>query len=243
MKGWTIFVQSVRQGFGNFGAVLRIFLAPAVALVALVHVLGLNFLYVPFNVTIALQRGQMPWGKVAILALVSQVLFVWVAVAWHRFILKEVRPNWVWPSFTMGQMWAYFRRICWVLLLSFPFFIGIGFLDGLISAFVKSATKAEPGLGTTVFVILATIPLIALCYRLGTSLPAAAIGQAVSVSEAWSKTRLQISPSLFLPCFTYCSRLRQIWRWLGLQFHRFPCQALRWRLWRRSSRRLSDCPF
>lgn len=76
MKGLKIFLHSARQLVGNLGASLKISVLPAVISVATVSLLNLKFVFIPQLFAMAVNRGLVPWTRVALLMVMLQVMFV-----------------------------------------------------------------------------------------------------------------------------------------------------------------------
>lgn len=130
--------------------------------------------------------------SIVIAVLVLQVLLgLWVAVAWHRFVLLEERATTILPAFNRTLIVAYLIKTLLLLLvvLVVSFFVG-GFFG-----FVSSATK-------NVWIALFAGSVITATglwttFRVSPMLPAAALGETMSLKDAWVSTK-EHSGSLFI---------------------------------------------
>ena len=119
---------------------------------------------------------------VQVLAVVGSIIAgAWLAVVWHRFVLLEEYPNGAVPPFQGDLVTRYVLR----LVVIFCVMIGIGLVGGLATAMFAAIVPfvgVVMGAGLIVVMILFSV-------RLSVMLPAAAVGIAMGVSEAWNKTQ------------------------------------------------------
>jgi hypothetical protein len=111
------------------------------------------------------------------------VAFVWIAVAWHRYVLLDEVPTGQVPAFNQGRMLAYAG---YSLLLGL---IG-GVLGLVVSAII--GIVAIPLLGVVGIFVTGLISLAVLLivgYRLSSILPATAIGKPLTLGQAWEATK------------------------------------------------------
>ena len=181
MLGWQIFVHSVRMVFGNLKQVLQITVGPA--LIATIIIVGLVMaLDIPPE---ALDENA---GEFLIFDCVFQVvMFVtisWIAVSWHRFILLKEYPTGIFPTFRFGRILAYIGHVLMLGILMM-----IAYIIHMILVF---AVSGENLAGFSVIQqwlpIVCFVFLLVCIYRLSIILPAAAIGNPVSLSDAWNNT-------------------------------------------------------
>ena len=186
MLGWQIFVHSVRMVFGNLKQVLQITVGPA--LIATIIIVGL---------VMALDIPPEAFDENAggFLIFVWVVMFVtisWILVSWHRFILLKEYPTGIFPTFRFGRILAYIGHILmlWILMLGmFGILMMIAYIIQMILVF---AVSGENLAGFSV--ILQWLPiclllfLLVCVYRLSIILSAAAIGNPVSLRDAWNNT-------------------------------------------------------
>jgi hypothetical protein len=179
MQGLAIFLHALRMVFGNFTRTLRIGGVALAVLVALTLSLG------------GLSRAEVTSvsGTAMVLTFARIIVGLWVAVAWHRYILLEEEPGALLPAWNGVAIWAYFKAgflvglILLVILL--PLMTVAGFL--LLPMAGPSAASPPLLLGLIGFLV-AFLPAIFIFYRLSPALPAAAIGRPLGLREAWFQT-------------------------------------------------------
>jgi hypothetical protein len=184
MKGWQIFVHSLRLVLNN--------IRPALQVSALLYLPQVLLQVMSYRNPQLAGPGPMAepgagpadpglYGTYLLLGLLSLVASLWIAVAWHRYVLEEEYPRGYLPRWHGASMLGYLgRSILLGLIVLFAMAIA-GIPVGLVGA-------AAPGLvGVLVFGLIGLAGY--LFFRLGVMLPAAAIGERMSLSEAWSATR------------------------------------------------------
>lgn len=183
MKGWQIFVHSLRLVFGNFADAVRVSGLLFAALAAATLLVGRDI--VAFGgMQEMMDAGQFPWLQGMLFVAVLLVTSIWTAVAWHRFILKEERPGSILPAWHGDRILAYFGASMLLALVSVLVSLVIGFVAvplTMIFAFGSMTVAVLIGLALT-------IPLVIVLYRLTPILPAAAVGASWSLGEAWRAT-------------------------------------------------------
>jgi hypothetical protein len=106
----------------------------------------------------------------------AMFVFAWVAVTWHRFILKEEYPDVV-PSISGRPIWPYVARTLMItlqfMLLLIPLFILIMALANIL--FSNNVTAAIFGVAFVWF-------------RVAISLPSFAVGEHMGSMDAWEIT-------------------------------------------------------
>ncbi|MCY1126455.1 hypothetical protein OU426_06260 [Frigidibacter sp. RF13] len=192
MKGWQIFIHSVRQVFGNLEAALKVSGPLYLIQLAVAVFIGVNvFSAIDFSA----QGARLPVGPLLIVILVTSVVGVWIAVAWHRFILRVERPSSLLPAFNGDRMMAYFGRSFLIALLVIPAAVAIGFVAALLAyAFQPFGESTMELVARVLFVV----PLVFLVLRLSVSLPAAALGESSGIGDGWRATIGQAADLLAL---------------------------------------------
>lgn len=173
--------------FGNFGQALRISVGPYLLLVAAVLMCfaAAGLLTNDLSRLNEVQNFGLS-GALIVFALIVFAIFVfgWVAVAWHRFILKEEyagflpaiarRPigSYVWTSVLAGLL---------VALTSFA----VGFIGGLLIALIglQNSFLGEFVLGLAIGVLTGYV-----WFRIALVLPACAISKPMRIPESWAQT-------------------------------------------------------
>ena len=173
MKGLRIFTHSVKLVFDNFGMALRI---------SGVLYLGgglLMFLAIVAGYVRLEQAGlagkAAPWGWLILGVAIFSFCFLWIAVAWHRYILLNEVPTGLVPRFNGGAMLAYFGRGLLIgiaillsvlvaavaatimIVLAFFFSAVSGYLVGLIGS------SNNPICGLTITALVITALILVLC--------------------------------------------------------------------------------
>ncbi|WP_237217307.1 hypothetical protein [Ruegeria lacuscaerulensis] len=123
-----------------------------------------------------------PSGSVVLFFLCLAVIFIvtmfWIAVSWHRFILLEEYPRGLFPTFRFDRILAYLGRVLLIGLVMTLAFVPVSLVAATVGASVLSL----------VLVAVFSVFLFICFYRLSIILPAAAIGQPLTLGEAWAKT-------------------------------------------------------
>lgn len=115
-------------------------------------------------------------------AIIQGIISIWIAVAWHRFVLLDEVPNNYVPMFNTSRVLGYIGG--WLLIGLVGAGVGIlGFIVvGIFAAF--HATIIAVPLGIVLVVLL-----IVMGYRLGLILPAASVDERLSLRDSWTATR------------------------------------------------------
>ncbi len=128
-------------------------------------------------------------------AVFSWFAFLWIAVAWHRFVLLQERPGLILPAFHGRQILSYFGRGVLVGLILIAVAIPLEILATVIvlPGVMASGTVPTPGaavpLVLIVSVVILGVPLSYIYYRLCLVLPAAAIGKPLRLGQSWAMTK------------------------------------------------------
>ncbi len=191
MKGWQIFTHSVRLVFTNLHHALRVSLVLYIVLAA-----GQIASYLNPPMMTEFDGIEMPEmsGAYAIQSLILGILAIiaslWIAVAWHRFVLAEEYPKGWLPRWHGSDMLGYLGRS---ILLGLVVMIGVAVASlpfGLIAAGLPGLALLLPfvmvGFGAYLF------------FRLGVMLPGAALGRKITFSEAWTATKGESATILML---------------------------------------------
>ena len=182
MKGWQIFVHSVRLVFRNIDNALRVSLV-----LYLVQVAYQVFQFRNPPVPMEMDGVTVPVMDPALIlpnllyGLAAVVASLWVAVAWHRYVLAEEYPRgWV-PVWHGGYLLGYLGR---------SVLIGLIIVIAAVAASLPLGIIAMGLPGLAVLVGLAIVVLAVYIFlRLGAILPAAAIGERLTLGEAWAATK------------------------------------------------------
>lgn len=188
MRASDILRHSLRQVFGNLAAALRIsgVLYAVQAVAGLV--LGVNFLLDENAMQQAMATGEFPWAKIALLMLISLVISLWIVVAWHRYVLLNEASAGV-PTFRGDQMLAYFGKSLLIGLVMIPIILVASIAIGLIMVPLSMvAGGTTPLLISMVAGVLVLMPMSVIATRLSLILPAAALGESMTLKQSWGAT-------------------------------------------------------
>lgn len=232
MKGLDIFLHSVRQVTGNLEGALRVSVVP----------IGIQL-----AVTLLLVGGSMMGGGMSggmnpemssgmgagmglgllIVVLVAIVTSLWLAVAWHRFVLLSERPQGFVPPYKGDRMMAYFLRSLGYGLIV----VVVGAVWGMIAGMALSPIAMHGGMILFLIVIAAVVqfPLIYLGFRLTTALPGTAVGAQHDFFAGWEATKGASGDILMLAAVAVGAHL--VLALLGLLiFDRIPVVSILWNI-------------
>ncbi len=185
MKAWDIFSHSVRLVWRNRWDALRIS-GGLYAAYAVVQVVFLGSTDTSNGIDMT-EVAPEDLGGVFFAAFLQSVVTLWIAVAWHRYVLLEEYPQGWLPSFRGGAILSYFWRSLGIALV-------IGFA---VVVPVTILVSFAPIL--SVFAVFGAMFLaIVLGFRLAPALPAAATGEPFGFSDAWSATAGQTGTAIAL---------------------------------------------
>ena len=189
--GVNLFMHSVRLVLGDWRNALRVtgLLYLIYAVPALL--LGLFFPQVQTGQSVeAAGAAMLGFAPVAIITgLLLLVVYIWLAVTWHRYILLDEVPSGQLPAFNMNRILSYAGSA-----------ILLGLILVAISIVVSLVLSPLLFLGFLVFILPIVVIAIALIidYRLGLVLPAKAVDKPLSFGEAWAATKGQNGTILVL---------------------------------------------
>lgn len=184
---WRIFLHSLRQVFGNLEGALRVSALPMLALAAISLTMGRAMPADDATMQQMIEDGTLPWGLVALTVLASTVLWLWMVVAWHRYILLNERPALV-PALRTDRMLGYLGRSLQIgLVLLVPTLL-LGMLGGLAAVPLVQA-GAHPVLVLLVTGVIVYVPLATLGLRLSAMLPGVALQAGVPLFTGWQATK------------------------------------------------------
>ncbi|WP_417269256.1 hypothetical protein [Celeribacter sp.] len=182
MTGFQILKTAIDDVFKNLADALAIsgllwigVIAAQVVFVGTYGGVSMNEIETPID----LPAGIIKW--MFILNLATLVISLWVAVAWHRFIILGERPTTLIPPMNGSRVMAYF-------LMSL--LIGVIVVAVLLVASVILSPLAMMG-GTSLVVagfVVLLIPITYIVYRISPVLPAAALGEGIGIGAAWKQT-------------------------------------------------------
>ncbi|WP_457646114.1 hypothetical protein [Profundibacter sp.] len=183
MQGWKIFTHSLGMVFNNLGAALRI----SGVLYLIQAAVSVYYTITFSEYLLAISSGAMPPppdGAIftgLMVVVVSVFVPIWIAVAWHRYILLEENPGAAVPTFHGPQIMVYLGKSILIGLL----LVGGGMAVGGISVIVLGIFGSY---GLIAGMVLAFVFMIYISYRIGLVLPAAALGKKMAFGEAQDMT-------------------------------------------------------
>jgi len=194
MLGFKIVRHSLAMVFGNFTEALRIGAVPIIGLSAFSFITG-------FVVAKNADRGHLvAWIlPVMIMAVVlAVIIFPWVAVAWHRFILRGERPTGFLPSWSRGHTWGYIKKS----LLLAAVALALIALAILAASLVFRGGPQAPGapVGRALVAVVGLL-VYYLFLRFSLVLPAIALGEPAYFSQSWEETG-QIKGAIIVAAIT-----------------------------------------
>jgi len=188
MQSWKIIRHTVLQLTGNLPEALRLSVILYIPQIVL-------SLYMTSLMTAAPDGSWILDRNVALYVFAGIVVAMfsggWIAVGWHRFILLGERPRGIVPKLHSSLIWGYIWRGFLIFLVLFvPAFL-IGFVAGIVVA-----VSGSPDVSVAIVPLLIFPIGMFLFYRLSPILPAAAIGQTLTLKDAWRATRGSTGPIL-----------------------------------------------
>lgn len=180
---FAIFRHAVKMIFSDFGTTLKISLPVIVMMVIQLALLAAS----------GASAGSSGWSDI-IIRILDLIASLWVAVAWHRYVLLTEYPDGVLPRFHGAEMAKYLGKTMLLLLIVIA--------PGAIVVLLGSRTGAIGGGSVTLALVLVLI-LTWVSMRLSVILPAAAVGKPLRLAEAWQATRpisVGLIGLLFLTC-------------------------------------------
>jgi len=169
MKGVQIFMHSLHQVTGNLEGALRVSLLPYALQIAASLVLA-------GRMESLADLGDAGGGigiGILLTGIVVVVTSLWIAVAWHRFILLDERTAGLVPAFHGPLVWGYFLRS-----LGYAAIVVVGamVLGAIVSLLFGGLMKGSMVLLVVVTGVFVYLPLTIAMLRLASVLPGAALG-------------------------------------------------------------------
>jgi hypothetical protein len=121
----------------------------------------------------------------AVVTLVTFVIGLWAAAAWHRFVLLGERPRAFWPVVPWPAFAAFLRRGLVVGFLVLVIIFAASFVYGVVLGFASAASKRPPGILAHAIGLVLALPILVLSLRLAVALPGAAVQAPHSVGGIW----------------------------------------------------------
>jgi hypothetical protein len=180
--GVDIFLHSVRLVLNDWRTALKI--TGLLYLIYAIPSLLLGLLFPPpTTVDGASAAAALSAAPAGLLTLVLAIVaFVWIAVAWHRYVLLDEVPAGQFPEFNSSRLLSYAGYSLLVGVIAFVIMF-------LVTAIVGIITVPLLGIvgGIITGVVGVALALI-IGYRLGPILPASAVGKPLTLGQAWAAT-------------------------------------------------------
>ena len=190
MKGVQIFSHSLRQVMDNFGPALKVSGVLYLVQVGITMLLG----YAMAAAGMGMMGGGIGLGVVLVLV-VTLITGIWIAVAWHRYVLLGEEPVGVVPPFMGERMGQYFIKS---LLIGLALMV-LGMVLGMIvGTLFGRLMMGGPFMAMLLMAVMVQVPLIFLGLRLSAALPGTALGSNLPFLAGWQATEGEWRPLLQL---------------------------------------------
>jgi len=189
MRALMIFWKAVTLITDNLIPALRI-TGPVIVLLAVFAAFASQMIVDPM-------QQPMPgesMGRFVLVALIGAALyitaFIWMVVAWHRFVLLAERPTGLLPAFNGKAMLGYAWRTILVGFALLPIFLIVGLVISpmMLSGLSAGADMASFFVRGLMFQLVVGSLIGIVAYRIALILPARAIDRPLAMGEAWEKT-------------------------------------------------------
>ncbi len=179
--GVDVFLHSVRLVLNNWRTALRI-----TGLLYLIYAVPSLLLMLLFPTPTEPEQVMAAAGTLSGVAFITAILaivaFVWIAVAWHRYVLLDEEPAGQLPLFDGKRLLSYGGYSLLLGLIGIVVMLVIGSIVGFVLV---------PLLWTVGAIITGVISIAAVLivgYRLAPLLPAIAVDKPITMSAAWNAT-------------------------------------------------------
>ncbi len=196
MQSWKIFTHSLRMIFDNLVAALKV----SAVLYIIQFVVVSYFMLTYGEVLQALVKFSqdpdpakvppiIPAGFAGSMILMGGIFLItslWIAVMWHRYILRNETTSALVPKFHPSEIMAYFGKTVQLGLILLVVYTGTLLVAGLVLGIIAQV------IGLTnldlVFRAMLGISILYFSYRFSAVLPGAALAKPITFKEAWVKT-------------------------------------------------------
>ena len=200
MKGWLIFSHSMNLVFSNLDVAFRVsaVLYGAYAVASLFFLQGSTAIPTDPAEMMDPATGMPMVDGAFVLSLLATlsvqiIVSIWIAIAWHRFVLLNEKPAGILPDWPGTGILSYFGRSIGIMLLVLLAMLPFGMIIGLINTVVPGVTFLMP-------VVMVAVA-VGVFYRLAPVLPGIAVGRQVTLREAWQATEGQFGSILAMAGF------------------------------------------
>jgi hypothetical protein len=182
MKGVQIFRHALLQVVNNLGPAIRI----SAALYLVQVLVGLAFGRAMMSGGMGMMGGGFGLGALLVL-IVSLVTGIWIAIAWHRFVLLGEVTDAPVPPFMGERMGAYFVKSLVIGLVMMALGMVLGAIVGVIGMPLMAHGAVMSGL--LLMSLLVQVPLIYLGLSLAAALPGTALSNDLPLLAGWEATK------------------------------------------------------
>ena len=140
-------------------------------------------------------------GAALLSTITTMIIGLWIAVAWHRFVLVGEQPDGWLPQWQGGRLLGYFGRSILIMLVAMIAALIIGIPLGMLMGFVGG-----PAMAWTIPVLIMLL-VMSIFYRLCLILPAAALDKPIRLGAAWEATKDQTGTIVSLAIVTLAATL------------------------------------
>lgn len=187
MQAWKIFTHSVRQVFGNFGPAVRLsavlYVAQWSILLVLEYLYGGQLSTARDGDVAELAAMRALFGPALLSLVVVLIADIWIAVAWHRYVLNREESAGLLPRFEGRRILGYFGGMVLLVLIVAVLAAGLALFGSLILGLF-----GQGPLLTAATLILGVV-IGGLMLRVSTVLPGYALEPGHRISEGWVATR------------------------------------------------------
>lgn len=188
MFGVNIFIHAVTMVLNNLPTAVRLSAGPMLLVLVVALIFGTGFVLTGEDQSSRITQGTFPVLGVFLTTAVMILSGLWVAVAWHRFVLREEGPTGFLPPFHGGAIGAYvvagFIFALVLIAVAIPFALVAGIL---LAPVAMSGGQPGPVAGFIGFLVL-YVPIAYVAYRISPILPSAALQARMPLKEAWYAT-------------------------------------------------------
>ena len=190
MKGVQIFSHSLRQVMDNLGPALKVSGVLYLVQVVITGALG----YALSSAGMSGMGGGMGLGVILVLV-VSLITGIWIAVAWHRYVLLGEEPAGYVPPFMGDRMGSYFIKSLLIGLVLLVLGMILGMVVGTLFGRLLMGNML---IGMLLMAVMVQVPMIYLGLRMAAALPGTALGQNPPLMAGWQATAGEWRPLLQL---------------------------------------------
>ncbi|WP_426032460.1 hypothetical protein [Cypionkella sp. TWP1-2-1b2] len=190
MKGVQIFSHSLRQVMDNLGPALKISGVLYLVQVGITMALGAAMA----SSGMGMMGGGMGLGVVLVLV-VSLITGIWLAVAWHRYVLLGEVPAGYVPPFMGERMGQYFIKSLLIGLV----LVVLGMILGMVvGTLFGRLMMGGIFMSMLLIAVMVQVPMIFLGLRMAAALPGTALGENPVLMAGWQATAGEWRPLLQL---------------------------------------------